>query len=95
MLAPGLQFEGGRWPLPPEAAGWAKGKPEEAAVSMMVLRSLDEGPFTRRGELHTSAWRPNTTATSLPIRRYCPDLMVHRIPHRPAGREAVRRTEQG
>ena len=57
---------------------WAKGRPEEGAVSMMVLRSLMKARYDGQNLGHFGLAAPYYCHFTSPIRRY-PDLMVHRI----------------
>lgn len=55
-----------------------RGRPEESAVSMMVLRSLKLARYSHEPIAHFGLAAPLYTHFTSPIRRY-PDLMVHRI----------------
>ena len=68
----------------------AKGKPEEAAVSMMVLRSLMKARYDGENLGHFGLAAKYYCHFTSPIRRY-PDLMVHRILTALLDGEAVRR----
>ena len=57
---------------------WAKGKPEEGAVSMMVLRSLMKARYDGDNLGHFGLGAEYYCHFTSPIRRY-PDLMVHRV----------------
>ena len=57
---------------------WAKGKPEEGAVSMMVLRSLMKARYDEDNLGHFGLGAEYYCHFTSPIRRY-PDLMVHRV----------------
>ena len=57
---------------------WAKGKPEEGAVSMMVLRSLMKARYDEDNLGHFGLAAEYYCHFTSPIRRY-PDLMVHRV----------------
>ena len=56
----------------------SKGKPEEAAVSMMVLRALMKARYDGENLGHFGLGAKYYCHFTSPIRRY-PDLMVHRI----------------
>jgi len=73
-----------------------RGKPEEAAVSMRILRSLKLARYSAEPLGHFGLAAPLYTHFTSPIRRY-PDLVVHRILRsvRGAGREALRREAGG
>ena len=57
---------------------WAKGRPEEGAVSMMVLRSLMKARYDEDNLGHFGLGAEYYCHFTSPIRRY-PDLMVHRV----------------
>ena len=57
---------------------WAKGKPEEGAVSMMVLRSLMKARYDGDNLGHFGLGAEYYCHFTSPIRRY-PDLQIHRI----------------
>ena len=57
---------------------WARGKPEEGAVSMMVLRSLMKARYDEDNLGHFGLGAEYYCHFTSPIRRY-PDLMVHRV----------------
>ena len=87
---PGLRFEGGRRPLPPEAAGHGEGEARGGGGVHDGAPLPDEGPV-RRGK--PGALRPGGQIL-LPL--HLPHSPLPRSdgpphPHRPAGREAVRR----
>ncbi|HEY3174958.1 MAG TPA: VacB/RNase II family 3'-5' exoribonuclease [Candidatus Polarisedimenticolia bacterium] len=55
-----------------------KGRPQEPAVSMMVLRSLKLARYSHEPIAHFGLAAPLYTHFTSPIRRY-PDLIVHRL----------------
>ena len=57
---------------------WAKSRPEEGAVSMMVLRSLMKARYDEDNLGHFGLGAEYYCHFTSPIRRY-PDLMVHRV----------------
>ncbi len=56
------------------------GKPEEAVVSVMMLRSLKQAKYTDQSLGHFGLGAEYYTHFTSPIRRY-PDTMVHRLIH--------------
>ncbi len=57
---------------------WARGRPEEGAVSMMVLRSMMKARYDGENLGHFGLAAEYYCHFTSPIRRY-PDLMVHRV----------------
>ncbi|UCF19503.1 MAG: ribonuclease R [Gemmatimonadota bacterium] len=55
-----------------------EGRPEEAVVTMLVLRSMKQAIYSAHAFEHFGLGSPAYTHFTSPIRRY-PDLMVHRI----------------
>ena len=79
MLAPlGYDLKEADGPSLQKLLDTAKGKPEEAAVSMMVLRSLMKARYDGENLGHFGLAAKYYCHFTSPIRRY-PDLMVHRI----------------
>ena len=79
MLAPlGYNLKEADGPSLQKLLDTAKGKPEEAAVSMMVLRSLMKARYDGENLGHFGLAAKYYCHFTSPIRRY-PDLMVHRI----------------
>ena len=79
MLAPlGYELKEADGPSLQKLLDKAKGRPEEAAVSMMVLRSLMKARYDTEDLGHFGLAAKYYCHFTSPIRRY-PDLMVHRI----------------
>jgi ribonuclease R len=56
----------------------ARGRPEEALLSTVVLRSMKQARYSERNEGHFGLAARHYTHFTSPIRRY-PDLIVHRV----------------
>ena len=79
LVAPlGYELKGADGPSLQKLLDWAKGRPEEGAVSLMVLRSLMKARYDGENLGHFGLASPCYCHFTSPIRRY-PDLMVHRI----------------
>ena len=79
LVAPlGYELKGADGPSLQKLLDWAKGRPEEGAVSLMVLRSLMKARYDGENLGHFGLAPPCYCHFTSPIRRY-PDLMVHRI----------------
>lgn len=63
-----------------EALSKIKGTPYEAAISMMMLRSMQQARYSDEATGHYGLAAKDYTHFTAPIRRY-PDLMVHRLIH--------------
>ncbi len=57
---------------------FSQGKPIQAMVQMMILRSLKQAVYAEQGKGHYGIASPCYTHFTSPIRRY-PDLIVHRL----------------
>ena len=81
MLSPlGYSFRDASGPSLQQVLDAAKGKPEAAAVSMMVLRSMMKARYDVENLGHFGIAAPYYCHFTSPIRRY-PDLMIHRCIH--------------
>ena len=79
LVAPlGYELKGADGPSLQKLLDWARGRPEEGAVSLMVLRSLMKARYDGENLGHFGLASPCYCHFTSPIRRY-PDLMVHRI----------------
>ena len=79
MVAPlGYDLKGADGPSLQKLLDASRGKPEEAAVSMMVLRALMKARYDGENLGHFGLGAKYYCHFTSPIRRY-PDLMVHRI----------------
>lgn len=61
-----------------EVLGKVKGKDEESAVSMLMLRSLQQAKYSHKNEGHFGLAAKYYCHFTSPIRRY-PDLFIHRV----------------
>ena len=79
MVAPlGYDLKSADGPGLQKLLDWAKGKPVEGAVSMMVLRSLMKARYDKDNLGHFGLGAEFYCHFTSPIRRY-PDLLVHRV----------------